>query len=49
MQDVTYAGDTVVSNTRDFGAQAWSYVEIWTPRIIAALIILVIGWRSRAP
>ena len=44
MQDVTYAGDTVVSNTRDFGAQAWSYVEIWTPRIIAALIILVIGW-----
>ena len=44
MQDVTYAGDTVVSNTRDFGAQAWGYVEIWTPRIIAALIILVIGW-----
>ncbi len=44
MQDVTYAGDTVVSNTRDFGAQAWSYVEIWTPRIIAALIILIIGW-----
>ena len=44
MQHVTYAGDTVVSNTRDFGAQAWTYVEIWTPRIIAALIILVIGW-----
>jgi len=44
VQDVTYAGDTVVSNTRDFGAQAWSYIEIWTPRIIAALIILVIGW-----
>ena len=44
MEDVTYAGDTVVSNTRDFGAQAWGYVEIWAPRVIAALIILVIGW-----
>ncbi len=44
MQDVTYAGDKVVSSTRDFGAQAWAYVEIWTLRIVAALIILLIGW-----
>ena len=44
MEGIGYAGDTVVSNTRDFGAQAWEYVEVWGPRIIAALIILGIGW-----
>lgn len=37
MQNVTYAGDTVVSNTRDFGAQSLGYVEIWTPLIISAI------------
>jgi hypothetical protein len=44
MEGIGYAGDTVVSNTRDFGARAMEYVEIWGPRIIAALIILGIGW-----
>ncbi|KQU49798.1 hypothetical protein ASG67_11925 [Sphingomonas sp. Leaf339] len=44
MEDVGYAGDTVVSNTRDFGARALDYAEIWGPRLIAALVILGIGW-----
>lgn len=44
MDQVTYAGDTVVSQTRDFGTQAWGYVEVWGPRVIAALVILLIGW-----
>jgi len=44
MDDVTYAGGTVVSNTREFGSQLWFYVENWAPRIIAALVILGIGW-----
>jgi hypothetical protein len=44
MQDVSYAGDTVVSNTREFGSRLLADVEIWAPRIVAALIILGIGW-----
>ncbi len=44
MNDVTYAGGTVVSNTREFGSQLWLYVEQWGPRILAALVILGIGW-----
>ena len=44
MQDVTYAGDTVVSNTREFGNQLLVYLEVWGPRVIAALVILGIGW-----
>ncbi|GGB20932.1 hypothetical protein GCM10011380_08130 [Sphingomonas metalli] len=44
MDDVTYAGDTVVSNTREFGSQLLLYVEQWGPRIVAALVILGIGW-----
>jgi len=44
MQGVGYAGDTVVSNTRDFSARAMDYVEVWGPRLIAALLILGIGW-----
>lgn len=44
MDDVGYAGGTVVSNTRDLGERAWVFLEIWGPRILAALIILGIGW-----
>lgn len=44
MEDVTYAGGTVVSNTREFGSQLLFYAETWGPRILAALIILAIGW-----
>ncbi len=44
MDDLGYAGGTVVSNTRDLGERAWVFVEIWGPRIVAALIILGIGW-----
>ena len=44
MQGVGYAGATVVSNTRDFSARAMDYAEIWAPRLIAALVILGIGW-----
>ncbi|MGR6330255.1 mechanosensitive ion channel [Sphingomonas sp. XXL09] len=44
MNDVTYAGDTVVSNGREFGTQLLVFAEQWLPRILAALIILVIGW-----
>ncbi|WP_230772583.1 mechanosensitive ion channel [Sphingomonas sp. Leaf4] len=44
MNDVTYAGGTVVSNTREFGSQLWLYVEQWGPRLLAALVILGIGW-----
>lgn len=44
MNDVTYAGGTVVSNTRELGSQLWLYVEQWGPRLLAALVILGIGW-----
>lgn len=44
MNDVNLAGGTVVSNTREFGEQLLLYVAEWAPRIIAALVILLIGW-----
>jgi hypothetical protein len=44
MQGIDYAGDTVVSNTRDFSVRAMDYLELWGPRVLAALVILGIGW-----
>lgn len=44
MQGVDYAGDTMVSQTRDLGARALDLIEIWGPRIVAALLVLAIGW-----
>ena len=44
MQGIGYAGDTVVSNTRDFSVRAMDYLEVWGPRVLAALVILGIGW-----
>lgn len=44
MNDVQYAGGTVINGTRDFTNQAWLYAQEWGPRIIGALVILLIGW-----
>lgn len=44
MNDVTYAGDQVVQTTRTLGEQALYYAEVWGPRVLAATIILLIGW-----
>ena len=44
MNDVTYAGDTVVSHGREFGAQLLFRLEEWGPRVLAALVILALGW-----
>ena len=44
MSDLSNAGDSVAAGTRDFGNQALYYVEVWGPRILAALVILVVGW-----
>ncbi|WP_281422888.1 hypothetical protein [Sphingomonas yunnanensis] len=43
MNDVTYAGGQVVSNGREIGSRLLYYVEDWGPRIVAALVILLIG------
>lgn len=44
MGDVTQAGGTVLSQGREFGTQLMYHVEQWAPRVIAALVILAIGW-----
>ena len=44
MNDVQYAGGAVLDGTRNFTNQAWLYAQEWGPRIVAALIILLIGW-----
>ena len=44
MNDVRYAGGTVIDGTRDFTNQVWMYAQEWGPRIIGALVILLIGW-----
>ncbi|KQM20478.1 hypothetical protein ASE73_17000 [Sphingomonas sp. Leaf24] len=44
MNDVTYAGGTVVSHGREFGSQLLFYAGQWGPRILAALVILGVGW-----
>jgi hypothetical protein len=44
MNDVQYAGSTVIDGTRNFTNQAMLYAQEWGPRIIAALVILLIGW-----
>ena len=44
MDDLETAGGTVVAGTRDFGNQALFLAETWGPRILAALLILVVGW-----
>jgi hypothetical protein len=35
---------TVIDGTRDFTNQVWMYAQEWGPRIIGALVILLIGW-----
>ncbi len=44
MNDVTYAGDQVAQTTRNLGEQALYYAEVWGPRILAAALILLVGW-----
>lgn len=44
MNNVAYAGDSVATGTRNFADQVVAYAEVWGPRILAALIILLIGW-----
>lgn len=44
MDEVTYAGDQVAQTTRNLGEQALYYTEVWGPRILAAALILLIGW-----
>jgi len=44
MNNVAHAGDSVATGTRNFADQVVTYAEIWGPRILAALIILLIGW-----
>lgn len=44
MNDVTYAGGQVAQTTRNLGEQMLYYAEVWGPRILAAAIILLIGW-----
>ena len=44
MNDVTQAGDQVVQTTRNLGDQVLFYAEVWGPRILAAAVILLIGW-----
>lgn len=44
MNDVTYAGGQVVSNGREIGSRLLYYVEHSGRRIVAALVILLIGW-----
>ena len=44
MNEVGYAGGTVAAGARDVTSQIVYYAEEWGPRLIAAVIILVIGW-----
>ena len=44
MNDLTYAGDGVVAGTQNFGAQALYYAQVWGPRVLAAALILLVGW-----
>ncbi len=44
MNDLQYAGSSVAAGTRDFSNQAIFYAQEWGPRILAALIILLVGW-----
>lgn len=44
MNDLQYAGGSVVDGTRNFTNQALGYAQEWGPRIVAALAILLIGW-----
>ena len=44
MNDLRYAGGSVADGTRNFTNQAIFYAQEWGPRILAALVILVIGW-----
>lgn len=44
MNDLQSAGGSVVDGTRNFANQAIFYAQEWGPRILAALVILLIGW-----
>lgn len=44
MNDLQNAGGSVVDGTRNFANQAIFYAQEWGPRILAALVILLIGW-----
>lgn len=39
-------GNSVANGTRNFADQAIYYAQTWGPRILAALIILLIGWAT---
>ena len=49
MNDLEYAGGSVAAGTRNFADQAILYAQVWGPRILAALVILLIGWRIGVP
>ena len=44
MDEVTYAGDQIATTTRNLGEQTLYYAEVWGPRILAAAVILLVGW-----
>ena len=39
-----FSADGLMTNTRDFGDTAMLYVQEWGPRILAAAVILLIGY-----
>ena len=44
MDEVTGAGYRMATGTQMFGEQALYHLQNWGPRIIAALLILLVGW-----
>ncbi len=44
MNDLTEAGNSVADGTRDMTNQVIFYVQEWGPRLLAALVILLVGW-----
>lgn len=44
MDEVTGAGYRMANGTQMFGEQAFYHLQNWGPRIIAALLILLVGW-----
>ena len=44
MQPDGYDADRLMAGTRNFGDTAVQYLETWGPRVLAALVILIIGY-----
>lgn len=44
MNDLRDAGGSVADGTRNFTNQAIYYAQEWGPRILAALVIVLVGW-----